>query len=63
MDDNDYLNLGCDWGFVVFGMVMDGYEIFDKIMCIEIVYNEKIGYSFVLKIFIVILNVKVFDVN
>ncbi|RJF34748.1 peptidylprolyl isomerase [Pseudoalteromonas gelatinilytica] len=63
MDDNDHLNPGRDWGFAVFGMVMDGYETLDKIMRVETAFNEKIGYSFVPKDPVVILNVKVLDAN
>ena len=32
MDNNDHLNPGKDWGFAVFGSVMDGYDTLDKIM-------------------------------
>ncbi|MEI8617093.1 peptidylprolyl isomerase [Pseudoalteromonas sp. B193] len=49
MDNNDHLNPGKDWGFAVFGSVMDGYDTLDKIMTVETGFNEKIGYDFVPK--------------
>lgn len=61
MDDNDHLNPGRDWGFAVFGNVMDGYDTLDKIMAVETGFNEKIGYDFVPKTPVVILNIKVLD--
>ena len=61
MDDNDHLNPGTDWGFAVFGMVMDGYETLDKIMQVETGFNEKIGYDFVPKTPVIILNITVLE--
>jgi len=61
MDDNDHLNPGRDWGFAVFGNVMDGYDTLDKIMAVETGFNEKIGYDFVPKTPVVILNIKVLE--
>lgn len=61
MDDNDHLNPGKDWGFAVFGMVMEGYETLDKIMQVETGFNEKIGYDFVPKTPVVILNMTVLE--
>ncbi|MGR3980574.1 peptidylprolyl isomerase [Pseudoalteromonas sp. 1181_04] len=61
MDNNDHLNPGKDWGFAVFGMVMEGYETLDKIMQVETGFNEKIGYDFVPKTPVVILNITVLE--
>ncbi|MCQ8878078.1 peptidylprolyl isomerase [Pseudoalteromonas shioyasakiensis] len=61
MDDNDHLNPGREWGFAVFGTVMDGYETLDKIMQVETGFNEKIGYDFVPKTPVVILNMAVLE--
>lgn len=61
MADNDHLNPGRDWGFSVFGMVMDGYDTLDKIMQVETGFNDKIGYDFVPKTPVVILNVKLLE--
>ncbi len=47
MDDNDHLNPGRDWGFAVFGNVVEGYDTLDTIMQVETGYNEKLGYSFI----------------
>jgi peptidyl-prolyl cis-trans isomerase A (cyclophilin A) len=61
MDNNDHLNPGRDWGFAVFGTVMEGYETLDKIMTVKTVYNEKIGYDFVPETPVVILNIKMIE--
>jgi peptidyl-prolyl cis-trans isomerase A (cyclophilin A) len=61
MDNNDHLNPGRDWGFAVFGTVMEGYETLDKIMAVKTVYNEKIGYDFVPETPVVILNIKMIE--
>ncbi|MGO3300951.1 MAG: peptidylprolyl isomerase [Pseudoalteromonas sp.] len=61
MDNNDHLNPGRDWGFAVFGNVMEGYETLDKIMKVETGFNDKIGYDFVPKKPVVILNIKILD--
>jgi peptidyl-prolyl cis-trans isomerase A (cyclophilin A) len=61
MDNNDHLNPDRDWGFAVFGNVMDGYDTLDKIMKVETGFNEKIGYDFVPKKPVVILNIKVLE--
>ena len=59
MDDNEHLNPGKDWGFAVFGNVIEGYETLDKIMRVETGYNEKLGYTFIPKEPIIILSVDV----
>jgi peptidyl-prolyl cis-trans isomerase A (cyclophilin A) len=61
MEDNDHLNPGREWGFAVFGYVTDGYDTLDKIMAVETVFNDKIGYDFVPKEPVVILNIKVLE--
>lgn len=61
MDDNDHLNPGREWGFAVFGTVMEGYDTLDKIMKVETGFNEKIGYDFVPKTPVVILNMAVLE--
>ncbi|TMP75749.1 peptidylprolyl isomerase [Pseudoalteromonas sp. S1608] len=61
MDDNDHLNPGRDWGFAVFGSVMEGYETLDKIMAVKTGFNDKIGYNFVPEKPVVILNIKVLE--
>ena len=59
MDDNEHLNPGKDWGFAVFGNVIEGYETLDKMMRVETGYNEKLGYTFIPKEPIIILSVDV----
>ncbi|WP_440055331.1 peptidylprolyl isomerase [Pseudoalteromonas sp. T1lg65] len=59
MDNNDHLNPGSDWGFAVFGSVVEGYETLDAIMKVETDYNEKLGYTFIPKEPVVILKMEV----
>lgn len=59
MDDNDHLNPGRNWGFAVFGNVVEGYETLDKIMQVQTDFNDKIGYSYVPKKPVVIYNISV----
>jgi len=61
MDNNKHLNPGKEWGFAVFGTVMDGYDTLDAIMAVKTGYNEKIGYDFVPVEPVVILNIKVLE--
>ncbi|MCG7566189.1 peptidylprolyl isomerase [Pseudoalteromonas sp. CnMc7-15] len=61
MDNNDHLNPGSDWGFAVFGSVVEGFETLDKIMRVETDYQEKIGYSYVPKQPVIIFNIKVLE--
>lgn len=61
MENNSHLNPGREWGFAVFGNVVDGYETLDKIMAVKTTFNEKIGYDFVPKQPVVILNITVLE--
>ena len=61
MDNNEHLNPGSDWGFSVFGTVVEGFETLDKIMAVETDYQEKIGYSYVPKQPVVIFDIKVLE--
>jgi peptidyl-prolyl cis-trans isomerase A (cyclophilin A) len=59
MDNNKHLNPGRDWGFAVFGNVIEGYETLDKIMQVETGYNQKLGYTFIPKTPVIIFDITV----
>lgn len=59
MNDNDHLNPGRDWGFAVFGYVMEGTETLDKIMRVETGCHDKLGWCFVPKTPVEIVKVQV----
>lgn len=61
MDNNDHLNPGSDWGFAVFGSVVEGFDTLDKIMQVETDFQEKIGYSYVPKQAVIIFDIKVLE--
>lgn len=45
LNDNPSLDPGKTWGYTVFGNVVEGMEVFDKIKAIETTYNEKLGWD------------------
>lgn len=38
MNDNSSLNFGRDWGYVVFGVIVEGEDIVDVMLEVEIEY-------------------------
>lgn len=42
--DNKSLNPGRNWGYTVFGHVVEGEEFFEKLTNIETTYSEKLGW-------------------
>lgn len=42
--DNDSLDPGSRWGYAVFGRVVSGFEILDKINALETETSEKLGW-------------------
>jgi len=42
--DNDNLNPGRDWGYTVFGSVIEGTEIIDKMAQVETEYKADVGF-------------------
>lgn len=44
LNDNDYLNPGRNWGYAVFGSVVEGYEVVDAIGEVETEYNTQVGW-------------------
>jgi peptidyl-prolyl cis-trans isomerase A (cyclophilin A) len=57
LNDNPSLNPGKNWGYAVFGSVVEGIETIEKIKQIETGLNEKLGWETVPKKPIVILKV------
>lgn len=45
LNDNPSLDPGRTWGYAVFGNVVEGMEVFDKIKVIETQFNEKLGWD------------------
>lgn len=45
LNDNPSLDPGRTWGYAVFGTVVEGMEVFDKIKAIETQFNEKLGWD------------------
>lgn len=45
MNDNDSLDPGRGWGYAVFGNVVEGYEVLDKIVMVKTDFDPKYGWS------------------
>ncbi|MCC2617909.1 peptidylprolyl isomerase [Aestuariibacter halophilus] len=45
VNDNDSLNPGRDWGYAVFGMVVEGYDVVDAMAQVETFYKATIGWA------------------
>ncbi|MCT6698908.1 peptidylprolyl isomerase [Rheinheimera sp. 4Y26] len=45
LNDNPSLDPGKNWGYAVFGSVVEGTEVFDKIKTLETGYNETLGWE------------------
>lgn len=43
--DNDSLNPGMRWGYTVFGAIVEGEEIVDKMAAVKTDYNETLGWE------------------
>lgn len=42
--DNEFLNPGRKWGYAVFGLVLEGAEVVDKLAQVETAYNMELGW-------------------
>lgn len=54
LNENTSLNPGKDWGYAVFGNVVEGIEVIEKIRAMETTHNDKLGWDNVPKTPIVI---------
>lgn len=45
MSDNESLDPGRDWGYAVFGSVVEGYEVLDKILLVKTDFDPKYGWN------------------
>jgi peptidyl-prolyl cis-trans isomerase A (cyclophilin A) len=45
LKDNPNLDPGKEWGYAVFGTVVEGMEVFDKVKTLETGYEEKLGWD------------------
>lgn len=44
VSDNEFLNPGRNWGYAVFGLVLEGAEVVDKLAQLETAYNAELGW-------------------
>ena len=42
--DNDYLNPGRNWGYTVFGLILEGAEVVDQLAQVETGYHAELGW-------------------
>lgn len=61
LNDNSNLDPGNSWGYAVFGKVVEGYEIVEKMSLVDVGYSEQLGYPTVPKKMITIYRVVVLD--
>lgn len=61
LNDNTNLNPGSTWGYAVFGEVVDGFEVIEKISEVEVGYNDKLGYPTVPKKMITIYKMVILE--
>lgn len=45
MNNNESLNPGRGWGYTVFGSVVEGYEVLDKILLVKTDFDPKYGWN------------------
>ncbi|MGS2719280.1 peptidylprolyl isomerase [Paraglaciecola aestuariivivens] len=45
MNDNESLNPGRGWGYAVFGTVVEGYEVLDKMIQVKTDFDPKYGWN------------------
>ncbi len=61
LNDNTNLDPGNSWGYAVFGEVIEGYDILEKMAEVEVGYSENLGYPTVPKEMITIIRVVILD--
>lgn len=55
LNENTSLNPGKTWGYAVFGNVVEGMDVIEKIRAMETIHNDKLGWDNVPKTPIVIV--------
>lgn len=61
LNDNSNLNPGNSWGYAVFGEVIEGLDIIQKMSEVEVGYSDQLGYPTVPKKMITILRVVILE--
>jgi peptidyl-prolyl cis-trans isomerase A (cyclophilin A) len=61
LNDNTNLNPGNSWGYAVFGEVVEGYDLLEKMSQVEVGYSDELGYPTVPKKMITIIRVVILD--
>lgn len=61
LNNNDNLDPGRDWGYAVFGDVVDGFDVIDAISSVEVGVSPELGYPTVPKKKITIIRMVVIE--
>ncbi|MFD2166092.1 peptidylprolyl isomerase [Thalassotalea euphylliae] len=61
LNNNDNLDPGRDWGYAVFGEVVEGFDVIDAISQVEVGVGPKLGYPTVPKVTITIIRMVILD--
>jgi len=61
LNDNTNLDPGSSWGYAVFGEVIEGYDVLEKIAKVEVDYSEQLGYPTVPKKMIIIYRMVILE--
>lgn len=61
LNDNFNLDPGRDWGYAVFGEVVEGYEVLEAMSEVEVGFSDKLGYPTVPKKMIKIVRMVVLE--
>lgn len=61
LNNNKHLNPGRDWGYPVFGDVVEGFEVIDAIGAVEVGVSPELGYPTVPKTKITIIRMVVLE--
>lgn len=61
LNDNTHLDPGKSWGYAVFGEVIEGEDVLEKIADVEVGYSEQLGYPTVPKKMITIYRVVILE--
>lgn len=61
LNDNTNLDPGSSWGYAVFGEVVDGYDVLEKMAQVEVGFSNELGYTTVPKKMITIYRMVILD--
>jgi len=61
LNDNTNLDPGSSWGYAVFGEVVEGYDVLEKMAQVEVGFSNELGYTTVPKKMITIYRMVILD--